>query len=67
MKAKELRQQDKTTLASMLRDLCKKQFQLRMQHGSGQLPANHQLKQVRRDIARAKTLMTEVEKKEEGV
>lgn len=67
MKAKELRQQDKTTLENSLRDLCKKQFQLRMQNGSGQLAANHQLKQVRRDIARAKTLLSEIEKKGEGV
>jgi large subunit ribosomal protein L29 len=62
MKASELRQQDKSTLRTMLRDLENKQFKLRMQQGSGQLPANHQLRQVRRDIARVKTLMTEKEK-----
>lgn len=65
MKASELRQQDKSTLQTMLRDLVKKQFQLRMQHGSGQLAANHQLRQVRRDIARVKTMITETKSKGE--
>ena len=63
MKANELRQQNKPTLQNMLRDLVKKQFQLKMQHGSGQLAANHQLKQIRRDIARLKTIMTELDNK----
>lgn len=62
MKANEMRQQDKTTLQTTLRDLLKKQFQLKMQHGSGQLPTNHQLRQVRRDIARVKTIVSEIEK-----
>lgn len=65
MKAAELRQQDRTTLQAMLRDLVKKQFQLKMQHGSGQLPGNHQLRQVRRDIARVKTMITEMKRKGE--
>lgn len=64
MKASELRQQDKSTLRTTLRDLLKKQFQLRMKHGSGQLPANHQLRQVRRDIARVKTVITDTSKGE---
>jgi large subunit ribosomal protein L29 len=64
MKANELRKQNKSTLQTMLRDLVKKQLQLRMQHGSGQLPKNHQLRQVRRDIARLKTIITESSKGE---
>jgi len=63
MKAKELRQQDKATLQTTLSELLKKKFQLKMQHGSGQLAANHKLKAVRHDIARTKTLLTEIEKK----
>ena len=59
MKASQLRQQDKSTLKTTLDDLIKKQFQLKMRHGSGQLSTNHQLKQVRRDIARVKTMMHE--------
>ncbi len=64
MKASQLRQQDKTTLKTTLMDLEGKQFQLKMKHGSGQLAKNHQLKQVRHDIARVKTIMRELEKKE---
>ena len=37
-----------------LLDLRKEQFNLRMQKGSGQLNQPHQLRRVRRDIARAK-------------
>ena len=65
MKANELRQQNKSTLQTMLRDLVKKQFQLRMKHGSGQLATNHQLRQVRRDIARVKTVIAEITSKGE--
>lgn len=67
MKAAELRQQNKSTLETTLRELCTKKFQLEMKHGSGQLATNHQLKQVRRDIARVKTLMHEMAMKGEGV
>jgi large subunit ribosomal protein L29 len=61
MKASELRQQDKSTLSTTLSDLAKKQFKLKMKLGSGQLAANHQLRQVRRDIARVKTIIHELE------
>lgn len=62
MKANELRQQNKSTLQTTLADLAQKQFKLKMQHGSGQLASNHQLRQVRRDIARVKTIMHELDK-----
>ena len=65
MKAGELRQQDKTTLNSRLLDLMKKQFQLKMKHGSGQLATNHQLRHLRRDIARVKTVIHEMDTKGE--
>ncbi len=64
MKAEELRQQNKSTLQTTLNDLAKQQFKLKMQLGSGQLAKNHQLNQVRRDIARVKTVLTEKEKGE---
>lgn len=63
MKANELRQQNKSTLQNTLKELVKKHFQLKMQHGSGQLASNQQLRHVRRDIARVKTLMTELDMK----
>lgn len=65
MKASKLRQQDKSTLQETLQECLKKRFQLKMQHGSGQLAANHQLRELRRDIARIHTLMTELDKKGE--
>lgn len=63
MKANELRQQNKSTLQNTLKELVKRQFQLKMQHGSGQLATNQQLRHVRRDIARVKTIMTEIDMK----
>jgi large subunit ribosomal protein L29 len=57
MKANELREKDLKELASTLIELRKEQFNLRMQQGSGQLSRPSQMKAVRRDIARIKTLM----------
>lgn len=64
MKAEELRQKDKSALQKTLNELAKEQFKLKMQLGSGQLAKNHQLGQVRRDIARVKTVLTEKQKGE---
>ncbi len=62
MKAEELRSEDLGTLKQKLLDLLKEQFNLRMQHATGQLGQNHQVKQVRRDIARIKTVINQKEK-----
>ncbi|OGT88904.1 MAG: 50S ribosomal protein L29 [Gammaproteobacteria bacterium RIFOXYA12_FULL_61_12] len=59
MKAKELREKKAEELKSLLFDLLKEQFNLRMQRGSGQLARPSEMKRVRRDIARVKTLMNE--------
>jgi large subunit ribosomal protein L29 len=40
-----------------LLDLRKEQFNLRMQKGTGQLNQPHQLRRVRRDIARTKFVL----------
>ena len=42
-----------------LLNLLREQFNLRMQAASGQLQQSHLLKQVRRDVARVKTLLNE--------
>jgi len=42
-----------------LQDLYKDQFNNRMQNATGQLGQVHLLKEVKRDIARIKTLITE--------
>ena len=62
MKAEELRSDDVATLKQKLLDLLKEQFNLRMQHATGQLGQNHQVKQVRRDIARVKTVINQKQK-----
>ena len=59
MKATELRQQDQAALNKELSDLLKAQFGLRMQLATQQLTNTSQLKKVRRDIARVRTVLTE--------
>jgi large subunit ribosomal protein L29 len=58
MKAEELRGQTKDQLNDQLLDLRKEQFNLRFQRASGQLENTARVRQVRRDIARIKTVMT---------
>ena len=57
MKASELRGKDQEALQKELTDLLKAQFGLRMQVATQQLSNTSQLKKVRRDIARVKTVM----------
>ncbi len=59
MKAKQLREMSVTELEQELRERLREQFNLRMQKGSGQLSRPHQMKTVRREIARIKTIVTE--------
>ena len=58
MKASELREKSVEELNAELLGLLPEQFNLRMQHATGQLAQTHQLKQVRRNIARVKTIIT---------
>jgi large subunit ribosomal protein L29 len=57
MKASELRNKDQAALQQELNELLKAQFGLRMQKGTQQLTNTAQLRKVRRDIARVKTVM----------
>ena len=59
MKAVELRDKSVEELEGELLGQLKKQFEYRMQHSSGQMGQSHLLKQVRKDIARIKTILTE--------
>jgi large subunit ribosomal protein L29 len=59
MKVAELRAKDAGALNKELRDLLKAQFSLRMQRGTQQLTNTSQLRKVRRDIARVRTLLGE--------
>jgi len=60
MKANDLRTGGAEELQTQLEELRREQFNLRMQKGTGQLSRPSQLRAVRRDIARIKTLMTEL-------
>jgi large subunit ribosomal protein L29 len=62
MNAKELREKDLAGLREELRGRLREQFNLRMQRGSGQLTRPHQMKAVRRDIARIRTVINEKER-----
>lgn len=60
MNASELRKRSSDELRSQLHDLLKEQFNLRMQRGTGQLSRPSRMKEVRREIARVKTIMNEL-------
>ena len=57
MKANELRAKSGDELQKELSELLKAQFGLRMQHATQQLTNTSQIKKVRRDIARVRTVI----------
>ena len=57
MTAKELVEKSVEDLRAELIELRKEQFNLRMQHATGQLANSSQLKKVRRTIAKVKTII----------
>jgi large subunit ribosomal protein L29 len=59
MKATDLRQKSDDELNVQLIDLRKEQFNLRFQAAGGQLENTARVREVRRDIARIKTLLNE--------
>ena len=59
MNAQELRVKNESELGEELTSLLQEQFNLRMQSGTGQLPTPHDLRRVRRDIARVRTVLNE--------
>lgn len=59
MKASELKAKSTDELQQELASLLKAQFSLRMQTATQQLSNTSQLKKVRRDIARVRTVMAE--------
>ncbi|PKQ04433.1 MAG: 50S ribosomal protein L29 [Alphaproteobacteria bacterium HGW-Alphaproteobacteria-11] len=61
MKASEVRDMTPDQLDDELVKLKKTQFNLRFQGASGQLEKIHQMRQVRRDIARVKTIQRQRE------
>lgn len=59
MNAHDLRNKKQSELREELSGLLKEQFNLRMQRGTGQLSTPHELRRVRRDIARINTVLKE--------
>jgi large subunit ribosomal protein L29 len=59
MKPSELRAKTGDELSKELNELLRAQFGLRMQLATQQLANNSQIKKVRRDIARVRTVMKE--------
>ncbi|MBN9123173.1 MAG: 50S ribosomal protein L29 [Nitrosospira sp. 56-18] len=59
MKAKELRSKDPAALEQELLELLRAQFGLRMQKATQQLSNTNQLRKMRRDIARTKTILSQ--------
>jgi large subunit ribosomal protein L29 len=61
MKASELREKNQAELENELRELKAELFKLRFQHVTNQLGNPMELKRVKRDIARVKTVMRQRE------
>ncbi|WP_411727571.1 50S ribosomal protein L29 [Methyloglobulus sp.] len=59
MKVSELRQKSKDDLGTLLLELSRERFNLRMQKSTGQLSKPTEIKRVRRDIARLQTVLNE--------
>ncbi|MCX7634956.1 MAG: 50S ribosomal protein L29 [Syntrophales bacterium] len=61
MKIKEIREMSREELLQKNRDLKDELFRLRLRHFSGQLETPSNMKKIRRDIARIKTVLRERE------
>lgn len=59
MESAQLRSMDNVALQKQLDDLQHEMFNMRFQRAAGQLPNFNRLRQVRRDIARIKTILSE--------
>ena len=62
MKAADLRKKSIDDLNEELVALRREQFNLRMQHATGELTHNHEHGRVRKDIARVKTVLNELKR-----
>lgn len=59
MKASDLRAKSTDELRDELASLKKEQFNLRFQAASGQLENTARVREIRRDVARIKTILTQ--------
>ncbi|MGH7928046.1 MAG: 50S ribosomal protein L29 [Candidatus Binatia bacterium] len=66
MKTSELRTMSSEQLGQELLKLRREQFNLRMQQATGQLSRPHEHGRVRKEIARLKTVMSELKQQDAG-
>ena len=59
MEIKEIRGKSEKELRDQVEALRKEQFNLRMQHAAGQMPRGHLINNVRKEIARVKTVLNQ--------
>lgn len=59
MKNKDLKEMTLDELGAQLKDIYKEQFDLKFKKGSGQLENPSRIKELRRNVARIKTLQNE--------
>ena len=64
MADKSVKEMGKTELATELLELRKEQFNLRMQNSTGQMTNTSRFKVIRREIARIKTQMNDINRAE---
>ena len=64
MADKSVKEMGKAELATELLELRKEQFNLRMQNSTGQMTNSSRFKVIRREIARIKTQMNEINRAE---
>jgi large subunit ribosomal protein L29 len=62
MEAGDLRKKSVEDLNEELVALRREQFNLRMQQATGEMSHNHEHRRVRRDIARVKTVLNELQR-----
>jgi large subunit ribosomal protein L29 len=67
MKASEIKEMNLEEMQRKVSDLKEELFNLRFQHEIGQLENPQRMKQTQRDIARIKTFIYQVEKKNQTV
>lgn len=61
MKARELRELSVDELLAKEKEFRESEFDLRFKHATGQLEKTSRLKEIRRDVARVKTILREKE------
>ncbi len=64
MKPKEIRDFNQDELLTQLKNLKEELFRLRFQHATSQLENPMRIRQVKKDIARVHTIMTEHDRKQ---